>query len=573
MGLSDPPTASAPEHRQPHRRLFRLLEAERSDIGVILLLAVMNGALLLATPLAVDALVNNIAFGGQEGVYLQALLVLSIALFAFLALLALMRAAQHYVMEIIQRRLFVRLTADLAYRLPHLETTVLERTLAPELVNRFFEIITVQKSSALLLLEGVNLALATLIGLIVLGFYHPFLLAFDLFLVGALGFIIVVMGRNAVTTSIRESYAKHAVAGWLEQLALFPILFRSAGGSDLACRRADALAMEYLEARRAHFRILLRQIGGLLGLQALASAGLLTIGGALVLRGELTLGQLVASELIVGAIVASVAKFGKHLEAWYDILAAIDKLGYVVDLPLERPTGEPAALREAAEVEARQISFSYPSGRSVFDNLSFQFPRGARVALVSAAGYGTSTLLDLLYGLRQPQQGMILIEGVDLRHWPLEALRHEAALVRGHEIVDGTVTENIRLGRTDIGLEEVRLALESVGLIDTILQFADGLDTRLMPGGSPLSSTQRTQLVIARAIISRPRLLLLDEALEGLDLATISELERCLFDRSQPWTLVLATRVPELVERCDQVLRLGECRLSEPRAAREALVP
>ena len=265
MELTDLMIAPAGKHRAPHRRLFRLLQAERSDIGVILLLAVMNGALLLATPLAVDALVNNIAFGGQEGVYLQALLVLSIALFSFLVLLAIMRAAQHYVMEIIQRRLFVRITADLAYRLPHLEATALEGTKAPELVNPFFEIVTVQKSSALLLLEGVNLALATLIGLIVLGFYHPFLLAFDLVLVAALAVIIVGMGRNAVATSIRESYAKHVVAGWLEQLALFPILFRSAGGSALACQRADALALEYLAARRGHFRILLRQIGGLLG--------------------------------------------------------------------------------------------------------------------------------------------------------------------------------------------------------------------------------------------------------------------------------------------------------------------
>lgn len=571
MELTAPSGVPLRRHPAPHRRLFRLLRAERSDVGVILLLAVMNGALLLATPLAVDALVNNIAFGGQQGVYLQALLVLSLALFAFLALLAIMRAAQHYVMEIIQRRLFVRLTADLAYRLPHLQTAALDRTLAPELVNRFFEIVTVQKSSALLLLEGVNLALATLMGLIVLGFYHPFLLAFDLALVTALAVIIVGMGRNAVATSIRESYAKHAVAAWLEQLALFPIFFRSAGGNDLACRRADALALAYLDERRAHFRILLRQIGGLLGLQALASAGLLTIGGALVLRGELTLGQLVASELIVGAIVASVAKFGKHLEAWYDVLAAVDKIGHVIDLPIERTSGERPPGRGAAEVRAQQVSFRYTPDRPVFDNLSFHFPPGARIALVSAAGYGTSTLLDLLYGLRQPQQGMILIGGVDLRHWPLEALRHDVALVRGHEIVDGTIAENVRLGRSDISLEEVRRALEAVGLIDTVLQYPGGLDAPLKPGGSPLSSTQRTQLVVARAIVGKPRLLLLDESLEGLDLTTIAELERCLFDRSNPWTLVLATRVPELVERCDQVLRLGQCRLVEPRRTPEAI--
>lgn len=555
----------------PHRRLFGLLRPDRSDIGVIVLLSALNGVLLLATPLAVDALVNNIAFGGQEGVYLQALLVLSVALFAFLALLAVMRSAQHYVMEVIQRRLFVRVTADFAYRLPHLQTAALERMLGPELVNRFFEVVTVQKSSSLLLLEGINLALATTMGLIVLAFYHPFLLAFDLVLVGALMVIVFPLGRHAVATSVRESYAKHAVAGWLEQVALFPILFRSSGGGELACRRADALALEYLAARRAHFRILLRQIGGLLGLQAVASAALLTIGGALVLRGELTLGQLVASELIVGAIVASVAKFGKHLEAWYDVLAAVDKLGHVVDLPIEREDGEAPVRREGpAEVRAQRVSFAYPAGQSVFQDLSFRFPGGARVALIGTAGQGTSTLLDILFGLRQSERGMVLIDGVDLRHWPLDALRRDVALVRGHEFVDGTIIENVRLGRGDIGLDEVRRALEAVGMIDSVLQFPDGLDTRLRPGGSPLSSTQRTQLALARAIIGRPRLLLVDETLDGLDPVAIGALDRCLFGRSNPWTLVLATRDPELVARCDRVLRLDEERANEPSGLGEA---
>lgn len=541
-------------------------------MGVILLLSAINGVLLLATPLAVDAVVNNIAFGGQQGVYLQALLILSLALFAFLALLAIMRAAQHYVMEVIQRRLFVRVTADLAYRLPHLQTAAFDRISGPELVNRFFEVVTVQKSSSLLLLEGVNLALSTLIGLIVLGFYHPFLLAFDLLLVAALGIVIFAMGRRAVTTSIRESYAKHAIASWLEQTALFPILFRSTGGRTLACSRADTLALEYLAARRAHFRILLRQISGLLALQAIASAALLTIGGALVLRGELTLGQLVASELIVGAIVASVAKFGKHLEAWYDALAAVDKLGYVVDLPIEREGGEaPSARQGPAAVRAQHVTFSYEPGRPVLAALSFDIPAGARVAVVNAAGHGASTLLDVIYGLRSAQEGMLLVDGVDLRHWPLEALRNDVALVRGQEIVAGTIVENVRLGRSDISLDEVRRTLEAVGLIDAVLQLSDGLDAQLKLGGAPLSSTQRMRLVLARALIGRPRLLLLDETLDGLDAGIAAELEPALFDRSNPWTLMVVTRDAELVQLCDQVVRLGECHLSERRGLIEVV--
>jgi putative ABC transport system ATP-binding protein len=555
----------------PHRRFFGLLQPERADVVVIILFSIINGVLLLATPLAVDAVVNNIAFGGRQGVYVQALVIISVALFAFLLFVAVLRGAQHYVMEIIQRRLFLRMTADLAYRLPRTETAALDQTSGPELVNRFFEVITLQKTSSLLLLEGINVILGMFIGLLVLGFYHPYLLAFDLVLVAALAAIIFLMGRGAVPTSVRESHAKHAVAGWLEQVALLPLLFKSRGASEFALQRADTLGAEYLEARRAHFRVLLRQIVGLLALQAIASGALLVIGGLLVLHGELTLGQLVASELIVGAIVASVAKFGKHLESWYDAMAATDKLGFLADLPVESGQGEvPAARPGPAEVELKQVSFGYDPARPVLREISLRLPPGARVAVVSAAGHGASTLLDLLYGLRRPQQGMVLIDGLDARHWDRDALRRQVALVRGTEIVEGTIAENVRLGRADLTLDDVRRALECVGLIQTVLAFPDGLETRLKFGGRPLSSTQRIRLVLARAIIGRPRLLLLDELLEGLDLQTVAELEKYLFAPENPWTLVLVTRDADLVKRCDAVLRLGECHLTEHDAAKSS---
>lgn len=559
------PSLKPPGHPPPHRRFFALLRPERADIWIILSFSLVSGILMLATPLAVDAVVNNIAFGGHQRIYLQALVILSVALFAFLALLGVIRAAQFYTMEIIQRRLFVRVTADLAYRLPRTQMTALDQTLGPELVNRFFDVVTVQKSSSILLLESVNLTLATVVSLAVLGFYHPYLLAFALALVAALAVIIFIMGRGSVRTSIAESYAKHAVAGWLEQVAMFPLLFKSRGASELAGQRADGLARDYLNARRAHFRILLRQVVGLLGLQAIASAALLVIGGALVLRGELTLGQLVASELIVGAIVASVAKFGKHLEAWYDVMAAVDKLGYLVDLPVEREGGEtPKLSLPGARVELRKVRFAYDPARPVLDDLSLTLAPGTRAAIVSATGYGASTLLDLIFGLRRPDQGMVLIDGVDLRHWDLATWRNQVAIVRGQEIVAGTIAENVRLGRLEIDLDAIRRALESVGLMEAVLKFPDGLDTRLSVGGRPLSSSQRMRLVLARAIVGDRRLLLLDESLEGLDLATFQQIEGYLFNQRHPWTLLLVTRDPDLVKRCDQTIHLGECRLGPP---------
>ena len=301
-------------HPLPHHRLFSLLKPERADIGVIFFFSIITGLLYLATPLAVDAVVQNIAFGGQQKVYVQTLLIFSFALLVFLMLLSMISAAQHAVAELIQQRIFVRLSSDLTFRLPRLKMKSLEDTKSVELINRFLEVTTLQKSSALILLDAVNVVLSATIGLIVLAFYHPFLLAFDFILIAFLMLVFFGLGRRGVETSIQESYAKHEVAGWFEQLVMFPVLFKWAVAKDFSMQLSNRLIDTYLTRRKEHYRILLRQIIGLLAIQAVASAALLAIGGWLVLRGELTLGQLVASELIVSAIVAAVVYLGKHVD-------------------------------------------------------------------------------------------------------------------------------------------------------------------------------------------------------------------------------------------------------------------
>jgi putative ABC transport system ATP-binding protein len=543
-------------HPEPYQRLLGLMRAEMPDVWSIVLFSVITGILYLAVPLTVDAVVNNIAFGGQEQVYLQALVILSVALLAFLGLLAFVRAVQHYITEIIQRRIFVRLAADLAYRLPRVTANATDRIHAPELVNRFFDVLTVQKSTALLLLDGVNLVLSAVIGMVVLGFYHPSLLAFDLVLLALVCFVVFGLGRGAVKSSIQESVSKYSIAGWLEEVAHFPNLFKSPGAGQFALDRTDVLARRYLDARKSHFRVLIRQISGLLAIQALASSSLLVVGGVLVLSGELTLGQLVASEIIVNAVVSSVAKLGKHLEGWYDAMAAVDKLGYLVDLETEREAGEvPTDRTRPAQVDVSGLSFAYDH-KPVLSDVSFKLERGSRTALSAPLGGGSSTLLDLLYGLRNPTSGHILVDKLDLRQWSLETLRKDVAIVRGHEIIDATISENVRLARTDIGLDEVREALAAVGLLDDVLVMPKGMDTPLLLGGRPLTKLQRTRLVLARAIVGRPRLILIDETLDGLESGVLHAIAPALFDRNRPWTLLVATHDPEVVQRCDRLVKL-----------------
>lgn len=551
------------DHPTPFQRVRSLLRLERDDVALAVLYAAAVGVVSLILPVSVQALVNNVAFGGL----LQPIVVLSLVVFVGLALAGALTFAQAWVVERIQRRVFARVVVDLSHRLPRVRGETLESAHAPELVNRFFDVLSVQKSLATLLVDGLAVLLATCVGMVILAFYHPVLLALDVVLV--LGLTIVILGatRRATATAIDESKAKYAVAAWLEEMVRHPMTFKTAGGATFAASRAEDLLFRYLGARNAHFQIVVRKLAGALGLQAFASAALLGLGGALVIDGKLTLGQLVAAEIIVTSVVGRFAKFGKLLETTYDLLAAVDKLGHLVDLPLENARGTTLHRRSAgASIDIAGLSYAYSEGPRVLAGAELHVMPGRRIALVGKNASGKSTLLDVLYSLRAPSEGRVLIDDADLRMLHPESWREHVALVRDLEVFQGTIRENIRMGRPDVKDEDIRSALASVDLWEAVLALPNGLDTELQPFAPELSRGQGLRLVLARAIAGKPRLLLLDETLDQLDDPTRRKVTKRLFDRSAPWTVLAATRDREVMRAADDVVVIEDGRLRPMRA-------
>lgn len=541
----------------PFRRLLALLRPERRDILIVVAFAIGVGVLTLATPVAVQALVNFVAFGGL----FQPLVVLGLLLFAFLLLAGAIRVFKTWVVDVLQRRIFVRVATDLSNRLPRVRVDAYDRGHGPELVNRFFDVLTVQKASATLLLDGVAVVLQAMIGLLILAFYHPILLAFDLVLLLGIAFVLFILGRGAVRTAIAESKAKYAVAASLEEIARNPASFKLTGGTLYARERTDALAVDYVNARRRHFAVVLRQVVGAVGLQAVAGTALLTLGGWLVIQGQLTLGQLVASELIVSTVLASFAKTGKQLESFYDLLAGVDKLGQLIDLPLEREGGEEQLPADAggASLTLHQVRFNY-GNRVVLDAMSAHIRAGERVCFVGSHRSGKTTLAELLYGLRMPQRGHIELGGIDIRELSLSSLRDQVCMVKGLEVIECTIEENVRMNRRDVTPGNVRDALASVGLLDEVRDLPDGLSTHLLSSGAPLSSGQARRLMLARAIAGRPRLLVLDDLLDDLDDEARAHVLATVLDRAQPWTLIAFSRYAGIGESFDRVVRMDVAR-------------
>lgn len=540
----------------PSKLILSLLQGERNEVLVVLLYGVGVSVLSLAVPVGIQTLVNTVTFGS----FSQPVLFLVIAVFVGLTIAAVLRGIQIVVVEQLQRRFFTQIALELSYRIPRFSLERVSRSQFPELINRFFDVLTVQKSSAILLMEGFALALQITFGLILLAFYHWFLLAFAFVLISSVGIVIFLLGRGAVSTSIDESVQKYRVAAWLEELAARPLLFKSSASRTLALERANEIVSGYLEARSAHFSILMRQVVGSLTLQAVGSSALLGIGAYLVIKNQLTLGQLVAAEIVVTSALGSLAKFQKHLEAFYDLVAALDKIEGLLGLPVESEKGEvPISKKGPAEIEIREINYRFENGEPLFDKLDFTAKPGAKIAILGSNSSGKTTLIDLLYGIKTPQSGTLLLDGQDYRDLSPEALRDQVHLVRGIELLPDSVFENIRVGNKDMRIEKAREALSKVGLLDEVLKFPEGIHTKLGTT-SPLTLSQAHAVIIARAIAVEPRVILVDETFDELDEKAREAALEVLISPSAPWTLILTTHDESLASRFSEILSLDTLR-------------
>ncbi len=537
------------EPLSPLKRLFAFLQPENKDMRMVFVFAMVVGILSLTTPLAVEALVNTITFGR----YLQPLIILSLIVFVFLAFRAGLGVLMTVVVEVIQRRLFVRVVDDLAVRLTRIPVSFLKRQHGPELVNRFFDIVNIQKITSKLLLESLMLVLQTAIGLSVLAFYHPFLLGYDIGLIALMTIVLFAIGRGAVRTAQDESALKYETAAWLQEIVRHPTTFKFNGGLGFAINRADELAAQYIQNRRDHFRILVRQVTFSMLMQAVAATVLLGLGGYLVIEGQMTLGQLVAAELIVTVILGSFAKIGKDLESFYDLLASVDKLGKLFDLPAEPADKLMLSYNEGpTEIILNDLQFLKSSGRS----LSGEIRPGTSAAVVGKSGTGKTKVIETIAGLHSPVSGHALVNGSRVDLIGAESLQSRIGFINNIEIFDGTVDENIRLGRAEINSNAINQVIEKMGLHDVITNLDDGLKTRLSVSGFPLSSNQAIRLVLARALIAQPGALVTDELLDRLSDDDLEDVLKRLSFYKSTTTIVLATGRKAIAEWADIKLEL-----------------
>jgi len=512
-------------------------------------------------PLAAQAMVNTIA----AGVMIQPLLVLTMGVLGAMLFAGVLRLLKLSLLEKLQQRVFARVSLQLAEQMPRIQHDVIVSEYSPQLANRFFDVVTIQKTMAKILLEGPGATLQVIIALLLMSFYSPYLLALAVFLILFVTFVIAVLGIGGLRTSIEESYSKYRVADWLEELTRCQRSFKMSGTPVFAVEKADGLVMGYIKSRREHFRVLWRQAFGNYLFRALASVGVLAIGGWLVINRQMTLGQLVAAEIVVIGALEGLEKAIRLLESGYDLLTSLDKIGHLTDLPIERSTGRPLPINPAgAAIACRKVCFSYGDRGRVLSNLNLTIQPGEHVSLVGKSGVGKSTLALLLCGLHEAKQGLVQINGMSVRDASLEGLRRSVALVSdANEVFAGTIEENILLGRDYISHQDLQWALEFAQLNDDLAGFPDGAQTRVVSEGRNLSRGQIQRLLIARAVVSRPQLLILDEGFTGVDENDKLTILEELFNGKQQWTIINISHDPEVVVRSTMIHVIADGQIVE----------
>lgn len=543
----------------PSARFWRLLKPDSKDIRNVYIYSIFNGLVNLSLPLGIQAIVNLV----QAGEVNSAWIVLIVFVVVGIIISGIMTINQLRITETLQQRIFTRAAFDFVYRIPRIKMEALYKHYAPELMNRFFDVIGVQKGLSKVLIDISAAGLQVIFGLILLSIYHPFFLVLSIGLILLVYLIFRLTVRRGLKTSLVESKHKYKVAHWLEEVARVSSTFKMAGSTDLPVERMDKYVRNYVDAREEHFKVLRLQYGLLVAFKATVATGLLAIGGYLVMEQILNIGQFVAAEIIILLIINSVEKIVVSLETIYDVLTSLEKIGQVMDLELENNDGTiitKTASMQALELELNQVSFNYPeSKRTVLHDLNLHISPGERILISGTNGSGKSTLIHVMAGLYDIHNGSILYQGLNIQAYQKDSLRSiVGGCLTDEQLFEGTLSENISLKRPGVTKADVAWAIEKVGLKNWVKTLPLGYDNPLDPLGSKLSRSNIQKILIARSIADRPALLLLEYAMDLIDYEDRKRIVDFLVDKANPWTLVAVSNDDYLAKQVDKIVLMNQ---------------
>jgi len=542
---------------KPLERFWLLLKPANKEIRQIYTLSLFTGLIALSLPLGVQAIINLIQ-GGQIS---TSFIVLVIIVVLGISAAGAMQIMQLRITESLQQSIFAKAAFDFALRVPNIKSEELYRQYAPEIMNRFFDISSVQKGLSKILIDFSTSTLQIIFGLVLLSLYHPIFILLSFTVVVIIYIILRYISKLGLETSLLESTEKYRVSYWLQEIARAKLTFKLAGKTDLAIREIDKRTSQYLEAREKHFIVLRQQMIILIGFKVFVAASLLLIGGILVINQQMNIGQFVAAELIILLVIGSVEKIILCLETIYDVLTSLEKIGQVSDLQLENNnTGDVFRTDAPISIEMINVSFAYPKAQKyTLENINLKIESGDKICILGDNGSGKSTVMKLLSMQYEIKSGNICFNNFPIKSYNSGTIKqYVGSYINEETIFNGTIADNITVGRENISPIDIMKSAEKMFLSEYIKELPDGLKTKVYSDGQALPKSVIQKILLTRSIVSKPSLILLEDCFENLKYSERIKIIDYLVSDEIESTVVIIGTDPYLIEKCKKTILIEE---------------
>lgn len=497
------------EYPKYFKYLKSILFEDRSFLVVIAFFSLSISMLSVAVPISVQYLIGSVSYTAL----LQPILVLGTILAILLSFFGIISILQFIVTELFRQRFMARIVAEITLRLVYSDYKETEKSNLSELVNRFFDISSIQKSVPKFCIKTISFLMQMLVGLTLVAFYHPFLLIFSIIISGLFYLIHKIYFQRGCVTAFFESRSKYDLAGWLEDISHNIPIFKSETGKNYAKFKSDILTSRYIRERKRHFKNILSQTILLLLLYIGASSILLILGGWLVLQEQLTIGQLVASELILSAILYGIANFNHDLENIYDIVSSCEKLTHFFNIPLDKNRVGVKLNAKIAKISLMDVGYKYAESEFKFN---LEFNENQKYLITSNSLIEEKVLIKLMSAFLTPQSGHIKYNEKNLSSLDLYDLRSKIIMVDSRPLLEGTVREYITFNDNRILQEDIDLIASEIGFDKIMKNHGDNYDMRIIPSGWPFLESEKLLLKILRTLVQKPEVIIITEVMDIL---------------------------------------------------------
>jgi ATP-binding cassette subfamily B protein len=423
--------------------------------------------------------------------------------------------------------------------------------------------------------EDLVISFLTLVGALIFMFIIEWKLALVVAVLIPVFIVIIMHERQSMVTSSRAVKAKLADISTDIETCISGIRTSKAfANEDVDFGRFDSSNKRYRQTKRGYYRAMGRFMAAQEFFMGLMPVIVIAFGGWLIMLGELNYIDLVTFTLFVTTFITPVRKMTQFSEIFVTGLAGLERFSALMALEpsVKELPGAVSLEVTDGQIDIDHVFFSYNERREVLEDVSLNIRGGETIAVVGQSGGGKTTLCQLIPRFYEVASGSISIDGTDIRHVTKESLRQSIGIVQQDVFIFAdTILENIRYGRPQATLEEVREAAKHAEIYDDIMAMPDGFDTFVGERGTKLSGGQKQRISIARILLKDPKILILDEATSSLDTVTEARIQRSFDELSRGRTSIIIAHRLATVRNADRIVLIEGGRILEEGTHEELL--